>query len=217
MKNVLLTCTLALFAFAATAQTPNEKYTKVMEKALLGLDTLRTVEAWQEKSNTFERIGQKESAEWLPAYYVALCQVMIFNFEKDVTKHEPLSTKADRYIAKADSLQPNNSEVYVVKSMAAGLHIRLNPMANGQKYGTLSALGLEKAKTLDAENPRTYLEQGMTLFFTPEQWGGDKVKAKELLELAGKKFETFKPASTIHPNWGLATYKYIQELASKEK
>lgn len=35
------------------------------------------------------------------------------------------------------------------------------------------------------------MQEGATLLFTPPQWGGDKVKAKEMLEKAAAKYETF--------------------------
>ena len=187
-----------------------------MEKNLPGLDTLKSAEGWQARSNAFERIAQKESREWLPAYYVAFCQTMIFNFEQDPARQEALTDKADRYIAKADSLMPDNSEVYVVRSMAASMRIRLNPMVNGPKYGMPAGMYLEKAKTLDPTNPRTYTQQGISTYFTPEQWGGSKVKGRELLETAAQKYATFKPASSIAPGWGKVMNDYILEMAKKE-
>ena len=173
------------------------------------------MEDWQAKSNAFERIAQKETKEWLPPYYVALCQAMIFNFEKDAAKQEALTNKADQFIAKADSLMPNNSEVYVVKSMVTGMRIRLNPMVNGQKYGMMAGMYLEKAKTLDPTNPRAYTQEGITTYFTPEQWGGSKTKGKEILEKADQMYQEFKPASSIAPNWGKTSNDYILEMAKK--
>lgn len=211
MKKVLSLAVFALLALAATAQ--NAKFVQVMEKTLAGMDTLSTAEQWQARSNAFERIAQKEPGEWLPAYYVAFCQIMVFNFEKDQDKLEPLCVKTEHFVALADSLHPNNSEVYVLKNMASSLRIRLNPMANGQKYGMLATLNLEKAKALDPGNPRAVMQEGLSLLFTPPQWGGDKVKAKAKLEEAKQKFGTFKPASSIHPNWGGSAIDRFIEMA----
>ena len=210
LLSILVLC---LFAFASQAQTPNEKFVKAMEKALSGMDTLKTAEQWQAASNNFERIAQKETKEWLPFYYVAFSQTMIYNLSQDPTKYEALAQKADQYITKADSLNPNNSEIYVLKSMVSGLYIRLNPMVNGMKYGPVAGMQLEKAKSLDAENPRVYMQEGITAFFTPAQWGGDKEKGKKLMETAAAKFETFKPASSIHPTWGRGMNAMFLEMA----
>jgi hypothetical protein len=213
MKNTLFI--LLFFGLATGLQAQaNPKYVKAMEKALSGLDTLKTGADWLAKSNMFERIAQKETAEWLPPYYVALCQAMIFNLDEDVTKYDALCEKADRFLAVADSLNPNNSEIYVLKSMAAGMHIRVDPMTNGQKYAPLASMTLEKALQLDPENPRAYMNKGMTLFFTPAQWGGDPEKGKELMELAAEKFDTFQPASSIHPSWGKEANDYVLDMAA---
>ncbi len=215
MKKALSITALFLFALAMQAQTPNEKFVKAMEKALSGIDTLKTAEQWLAASNNFERIAQKETKEWLPPYYVAFCQTMAFNRSQDKEMYELFAKRADDFIAKADALNPDNSEIYVVKSMISSLYIRINPMVNGQKYGPLAGLQLEKAKTLDPENPRSYMQQGATLLFTPPQWGGDKLKAKATLEIAAAKYEAFIPASSIHPNWGKKTNEMFLEMANK--
>lgn len=215
MKKLLAVFTFSLFVIAVQAQAPNEKYVKAMEKALAGMDTLRTAEQWLAASNNFERIAQKETKEWLPSYYVALCQTMAFNLSQDKAMYELFAKRAQEFVDKADALNPDNSEIYVLKNMVSGLFIRINPMVNGQKYGPLASLQLDKAKTLDPENPRAYMQEGATLLFTPPQWGGDKVKAKATLEVASAKYETFKPASSIHPNWGKKTNQMFLEMANK--
>lgn len=216
MHKSLFIIALCACSWAAQAQgSPQDKFVRAMEKALSGMDTLITAEQWQTASNNFERIAQKEPEEWLPAYYVALSQAMMYNLNPDQTKHEALAKKADMYIMKADSLNPNNSEVYVLRSMVSGLYIRLNPMANGMKYGPLAAMQLEKAKSLDPENPRVYMQEGITAYMTPAQWGGDKEKGKKLMETAAAKFEMFKPASSIHPRWGKKGNAMFLEMAQK--
>lgn len=215
MHKLLLFFALCACTSVVQAQTSQEKYLKAMEKALSCLDTLKTPEQWLTASNNFERIAQKEPKEWLPAYYVALSQAMIFNTTKETTQYEALAKKAETYINQADSLQPNNSEVYVLRSMVSGLYIRLNPMVNGMKYAPIASMQLEKAKALDPENPRAYMQEGLTTYFTPPQWGGDKEKGKKMLETAAAKFQTFKPASSIHPNWGKKGNEMFLEMAAK--
>ena len=215
MKKALSVLLLFVFAVSMQAQTTNSKFVKAMEKALAVLDTATTYEHWLDASNNFERISLKETKEWLPAYYVALCQTMAFNLYKDAEKQELFAKKAQEFVDKADKLQPDNSEIYVLKSMVSGLFIRINPMVNGQKYGPIAGMELEKGMSLDPENPRGYMQKGISLFFTPEQWGGDKVKGKELMEEAEKKFDTFKPASTIHPAWGREMNEAILEMANQ--
>ena len=215
MKKALAFVAFLLLAWSMQAQTGNEKFVKAMEKALAGIDSLQTSDQWLAASNNFERIAQKETREWLPAYYVAFCQTMAFNTTQDKTKFDLFAARAQEFVDKADALSPDNSEIYVLKSMVSTLFIRINPMVNGQKYGPVSAMQLEKAKTLNPENPRAYMQEGLTLLFTPPQWGGDKAKAKTTLETAMEKFNNFKPASSIHPDWGKKGTAMFLEMASK--
>ncbi len=215
MKKALSIITFCLFAIAMQAQTTNEKFVKAMEKALAGMDTLKTAEQWQESANAFERIALKEPKEWLPAYYVALGHNMAFNLTQDQSKQELMAKRAELFINAADALNPDHSEIYVLKSMVSSLFIRLNPMVNGQKYGPVAAAQLEKAMQLDPENPRAYMQKGLTLFFTPAQWGGDKVEGKRMFETASTKFAAFKAASSIHPVWGNRTNNMFLEMANQ--
>ena len=65
------------------------------------------------------------------------------------------------------------------------------------------------AKKLNPENPRVYLLEGQDKFYTPEQYGGSKSEAKQLFEQATKKYDSFKPASDIDPNWGRGMIQYL--------
>jgi cytochrome c-type biogenesis protein CcmH/NrfG len=77
------------------------------------------------------------------------------------------------------------------------------------QYGPVAQQALETAKKLNPENPRAYLLEGQDKFFTPEQYGGSKEEAKKLFEEALKKYEAFKPATAIDPNWGRGTTQYF--------
>jgi hypothetical protein len=76
-------------------------------------------------------------------------------------------------------------------------------------YGPQAAEALETAKKLDANNPRVYLLEGQDKYYTPEQYGGSKEEAKVLFEKSKQLFESFKPASSIHPDWGKGTVTYM--------
>jgi hypothetical protein len=86
--------------------------------------------------------------------------------------------------------------------MIATLRMLVNPQQRWQQYGAVIQTELEKAKSQDPSNPRPYYIQGNNLRNTPEQFGGGCSTAKPLLDQALQKYETFKPASAIAPNWG---------------
>lgn len=206
MKKIMTAAFIALSAFAAQAQNP--KYIAAMEKNIAALDTTRDPQALQSLANNFERIAGAEKNEWLPGYYAAYCYAsMTYNSKGSAIDN--LCDKADALINRADSLSPNNSEIYVVKAQIRSARISVNPMVRGQKYGTESAELREKAKQLDPANPRPYYLEGTANFYTPPMFGGGKDKAKPVFEKAQKMFETFKPASSIAPHWGLHETAYF--------
>jgi cytochrome c-type biogenesis protein CcmH/NrfG len=77
------------------------------------------------------------------------------------------------------------------------------------QYGAKAQEALETAKKLNPENPRIFLLEGEDKFYTPEQFGGSKTEAKKLFEEALKKYDSFKPASDIDPNWGKNMVAYF--------
>jgi cytochrome c-type biogenesis protein CcmH/NrfG len=76
-------------------------------------------------------------------------------------------------------------------------------------YGPKAQEALDMAKKLNPDNPRIYLLEGQDKYFTPEQFGGSKTEAKRLFEEALKKYDSFKPASELDPNWGKNTAQYL--------
>jgi hypothetical protein len=131
------------------------------------------------------------------------------------TATDQLADKAEELITKAEGLTQENSEIFIVKKLIATLRMMPDPQTRWQQYGHLSAEALAKAKQLNPENPRVYLLEGQDKFYTPEQFGGSKTEAKKLFEESKKKYETFKPESEIHPNWGLNQVNYFISMAEK--
>jgi len=207
----MITAMISVTLFA-TAQ--NKKYISAMEKNVAELDTTRDGAKLQNLANNFERIAGAEKMEWLPNYYAAYCYVnMTYSTKGDMI--DTYCDKADIFIKRADSISPNNSEIYAIKAQIATARISVNPMSRGQKYGTEAAELREKAKQLDQSNPRPYYLEGTSLFYTPPMFGGGKDKAKPVLEKALSLYETFKPASSIAPHWGELAAKYFLSECDK--
>ncbi|HEU4554876.1 MAG TPA: hypothetical protein VFS25_18650 [Chitinophaga sp.] len=215
MKQFLLLL-LAVFATAAVkAQSPRYQDAMAKQVALLDQESSYNPQTMLDISNTFERIAAAEKTQWLPYYYAAYAQVMSALMTQDKDKIDGLADKAQANINKADSLQPNNDEVACIRSLIASSRIMVDPQTRGQEYGPESGMQIEKAKQINPENPRVYLLEGQALYYTPEQFGGDKKKAKEVLELALQKYAAFKPASSIAPHWGEAHAKDLLQQAGK--
>ena len=213
MKRIFLTL-LFTGSVAAAALAQSAQFQEAMTKQTADLDSSSsfTAEVLQQKSNTFERIADAEKSQWLPYYYAAYTQIMQALILKDKDKIDPLADKAEGNLDKAEALSPRNSEIACLRSLVASARLMVDPMSRGQQYGQEAASQLEQAKAYNPENPRVYMLEGQSLFFTPEQFGGSKPKAKTTLELALEKFAAFKPESNIAPHWG---EPYTRELLSK--
>lgn len=212
MKKTTLLLLLALTSIGLQAQ--NKKYLESMKKNMVLLDSAKKPAEWQVAANGFERIAAAEKKEWLPNYYAALCYVnMAYNSE--TSKIDMYCDKAQQLIKKADSLQPKSSENAVLMAMIASARIGVDPMSRGQQYGIMAGGFVDLAKKLDPNNPRAWLQQGISVFYTPEMFGGGKEKAKPILATAGEKFNTFKALSDIHPTWGKEVLNYFTAEASK--
>lgn len=210
-KQFLLTA--ALFTVITTL-AQNEKYTKAMEQLVPAVDTTRTIDGLTSLSNSFQRIADAEKNQWLPYYYAALTQVnaayMVGMGQMGLAdKTDPMADRAEGFLKKAEDLAKDNSEIFCVKKMIASLRLIGDPQNRFMTYGPMAEEALATAKSLDPSNPRTTLLEAQDKFYTPEQFGGSKTEAKALFEQAIKKFEAFKPASSIHPTWGLPTARYF--------
>jgi len=203
MKKLLIV--IAILA-AQWASAQDAKYVKAMEKTIARLDSAGGsqlgTDVLQEIYNSFERIGAANPKEWLPLYYQAFCEIMLGMKQSENSKKDEFYDKAELLISKADSLQPNNSEIYVMKSFVTSMKLSVDPQNRGQQLGMKSGALLSRALQLDPENPRVYFLKGQGLLYTPEQWGGGKPKARPVLETAIEKYSKFKPASSIAPHWG---------------
>ncbi len=129
---------------------------------------------------------------------------------------DELADKADANAAKADELNKNSDEVALVKSLIATVRISVDPPSRGAQYGPESGMQIQKAEQINPEkSPRIPAGRPVPVL-TPEQFGGDKVKAKETLKLALEKFAAFKPADSIAPHWGEARAKQLLEEAGSK-
>ncbi len=202
MKKIFL-ATCVLFAALASQAQPSEKYISAMKKNLAAMDSaFKNPESLLALANNFERIAEAEKSQWLPYYYAAFCQVNYGFMAADKSKVDPIADKATALVTKADALSAQNSELSCLKSMIASCQLMVNPMQRYMEYGPVSSKHLADAVQFDASNPRPEMLIGQGLKYTPEQFGGGCKSAMPKLEAAMKKFETFKPASELHPQWG---------------
>jgi len=202
---------------ATTLFAQSEKFVKAMEPKVNAVDTTHSTEALVDLANSFERIADAEKTQWTAYYYAALAHInaglMIASangLNGGISdKTDPEADKAETLLSKAEALSKDNSEIWVLKKQIATLRMMGDPMSRYMVYGPAAAEALATAKKLNPDNPRVYLLEGQDLYFTPEQFGGDKQEAKKRFEEALNKYETYKPETSIDPSWGSGQAKYF--------
>ncbi|RZJ39445.1 MAG: hypothetical protein EOO18_00520 [Chryseobacterium sp.] len=209
MKKLILTFSLSLLGFTAFAQTA---YDKAMTEKIGKIMDHKTPEEFTAMANDFDRIGTKESTQWLPYYYAAFATIQKGRLMMKTGKTadlDPVAAQADQYIAKAEALSPNNAEIYILKKITSGLRMMVDPMSRYMQESPIAQNALAKAKELDPENPRITVLLAEDAYFTPEQFGGSKTKGAELFNKSLEQFKLYKPKTALAPNWGKEEAEYF--------
>ena len=197
---------LGTVSLAVNAQ--KEKYEAAMTEltAVLQNEYQRSV---MPEINKMERVANAEAGEWLPQYWVAYGLIKESYTQSEASGKDVLLDKAEQYLKKAEELSPKNAEIEVLKANLSSGRLVVDPMSRWQKYGPLFEQHLTEAARLDPLNPRVDYLRATNVFYTPENFGGGKDKAKPYFESALKKFETFKSPNSYSPTWGKAESEYF--------
>jgi len=199
MKTLFILIFSTVTIVSAHSQTT---YEKAMQNAVDKLNNAQYLSDFTDVANTFERISMNETDKWLPFYYAAYSCIVISFQEQDKTKKENYNEQAQQFIDKALEIAPEESEIHALQAFLYPAVIMTDPMSLGPVYMEKMNRSLEKAIELNPENPRSYYLRAITVLNMPENFGGGARVAKPIFEQAQEKFETFKPETSISPNWG---------------
>ncbi len=215
MKQLLL---VAAVVFSVVAQAQSDKYADAMKQTLSVMDSAKTTADFESSAAAFQRISDAEKTQWLPYYWASLALAtegwQYYPDAKGVTVMKvsdlsgamtTLASRINGLLDKADAIATSNedkAEILTIRNMAATQQMLVDPQSRYMTFGTEAGTDLQKAIALNPNNPRLYYLQGMSVFGTPEQFGGGKEKAKPLFQKAVDlgKAEQLKP---LYPHWGL--------------
>lgn len=196
MKKIIAIIAV-LISISGFAQS--EKYVAAMKKNLAQFDSVKATAQYQSLAGAFERIGDAEKTQWLPYYYAGLALTTAAWADSTIDK-DVNSEKVKALCDKADIIQ-KTSEICEIRNMAATQQMIVDPPSRWATYGQEASVQLKKGMELDPNNPRLYYLQGMSIFGTPEQFGGGKAKAKPVFEKAVALFNAEQP-KPLYPDWG---------------
>ena len=197
----ILTLIVALL-FSATFVNAQSDLISDIQKGINMLDTMKTEKTNQEVVSHFDKVSSN-STKWEAQYYAAYSNLLLGIGKKDQESKNELFSKALKYVNKADSTNANNSEIKTLKGYILFMQMSVYPQQRAMSLIPEANTLFEKAIALDPENPRPYLLKGISLFYVPAMFGGDKEQAKVVLTTAKAKFDKYT-AKSLQLNWGKA-------------
>lgn len=216
-KLIILAVLLLAYSYSLTAQTSAEnaqsKYVTAMESSLQILDTALTPATLIILANNFERIGNAEKNKWQPFYYAAFCYAVMAGTVSDNSEIDPLTEKASSYLAFANELEKNNSEISSLHAMILYIRVLVDPIGRWQTLGTEATELLERSKNQDPSNPRPWLIEARAKLHIPEAMGGGSKAAGASINECIARFKTFLPGNSLAPVWGkAAAEKLVKDI-----
>ena len=194
MKNIIIIALLVMSGIA-TAQT---NFEKGMTKAF----TLWQNGNMDDAENMFERIAKAEPKEWLPSYYIAQINSLKSWNEKDGTVLKAQLDKAQEHLDLAMTISEDNVELMVMQAQIFTNWVVFDGMTYGMKYGAKINELYSKALVLEPKNPRATFCKADWNLNSAKYFGQDTAPFCKDIEASLKLFDTFKPKSELHPNWG---------------
>lgn len=206
--KTLTTITIFLIEIAASAQ----HYEQGMQKASGLWQEGKTKEA----AAIFERIAAAEPETWLPNYNIALINVTLAFNPKFKEEVPTLLQKAQVALDKELSKDAENAELLVLQALIYTGYIVQDPMTNGMLYSEKVMQTYNKALQLEPNNPRVVAGKAEFEMGGAKYFGGDIKAMCAEIDRAINLFATFKPESSLHPNWGLERAIQIQKECSSK-
>lgn len=177
-----------------------------IERLQLGLLTLDTQVVRNAAMRLRADLSASIRADQAPLlkYTLAYAYYGLYQISTPAAETADLLDEAARLLEEATEMDDQFAEAYALLASVYGTRIG----AAGWKALFIGSLlvpryneAIERAVTLEPNNPRIVLQEGIGAFFTPRIAGGGDAKAEALLRRAAR---LFKQESAGHqwPNWG---------------
>ena len=160
------------------------------------IDSLKQARAWAKQATKGER-------EALAHYYAALADFRMVNQipEDDEDRREQVMEDAISHLKRATEIDSTMTDAWALLSGCYGQI--MNPM-QGMSLGPKSNEAMEAAKEHGPDNPRVWIIDGTSDFYTPSMFGGDKEQALKKFKKAARLAEQESIDDPLMPSWGHA-------------
>jgi tetratricopeptide (TPR) repeat protein len=216
MKFLISILMVGHFLFSQDADIKNAmKSLKVELEQAHYLGSIQSVEALRAKA---ERLLNLDKNNWHLNYYMAFTYDLLGSIlmVSDEDKADDYFDIALEYLEISIERQPS-ADAYALKSSVYGKKIGISPM-KGMFLGPKSNSAIDAAYGVSKDNPRVWIIEAIGKMYTPEFFGGDRVRSRELLLKAGKELETYEEQDSLMIVWGkFDVLAWLSELSILEE
>ncbi|WP_430467763.1 tetratricopeptide repeat protein [Winogradskyella ouciana] len=206
--NIIVKVAVILIVSLVSSHTEAQtNFEKGMTKAF----ELWEADKWDEAENMFERIAKAEDKEWLPNYYIAQINSLKSWNEKDEAVLKAQLDKAQEHLDLAMTKSEDNAELLIMQAQVLTNWVAFDGMTYGMKYGQKIGELYAKALQLEPENPRAAFCKAEWDMGSAKYFGKDTAPYCKDIETSIELFDTFKPETEFHPNWGKERAEQVVE------
>jgi hypothetical protein len=203
----------------AVLQSPQVQgdYKAILKQTFDAFDTTYAdFQAKADLGNKLILIAKKFPNEWVTNYYAAYSRVQLSHLDPNADKKDPYIDEAETYLNEAITLLGKKTdEMHVLLAMVASARLSVKPQSRWMKYGKIFDEEMEEAKKLNADNPRIYLQKGISKFYMPKPFGGGAKNAAPYFEKAEPLFAKESTDDITKPYWGRSANKYFMAQVKK--
>jgi hypothetical protein len=204
MKQLCLSCLLlTLVALSGEAQSDAASewpaVTARLEQAVMAEDinAIRAV-----RDECIQLLGSGVAADRMPLIRYAAAYAtwrMVYHPSTPEKDRDRLLDEAAAQLELA--LKANDRFAEAHGLLASVLGMKINSMWRGMTLGPRVGNTMGRATSLEPENPRIVMQEGIGAIHTPSMFGGGTGKAEQLLRRSLLLFDK-EPANKPWPNWG---------------
>lgn len=159
---------------------------------------LNDVSRWEKLTHNYEQKADLTKVDNLLALigcYYGYTATLLEKKQMDKVKNS--IEKAESYIAKVLTADPNNAVAIDYSGAFLSYTVSMNKM-KAPTLGKQSRSLIDKAYSLDANNPQILMDKGNALFYPPKLFGGNK---KEALVFYQKAISIIEQSKETTSNW----------------
>lgn len=176
-KFRIILVVVSVVIFDTHLSKAQQKDTVMYQAYLLSSESL-----WEAAVNQYD---EKPSLQKAIAFYGALNNTMISSNEDGFDK---LVDRALEYLESMEDQDIHKAEAMAMRSSIYGFIMAYSPW-KGMYYGPKSSGVIENALKTDSESSIVNMVSGISLFYTPESFGGDKQSAIKAFEKSVNLYE----------------------------